>query len=50
MSSKEKGGEQDGERWRRVTLPGVSVLIKGEGVGVATDINRKYSITIPERE
>ena len=30
-----------------VTLPGVSVLIKGESVGVATDINGKYSITIP---
>ncbi|GGJ61032.1 SusC/RagA family TonB-linked outer membrane protein [Butyricimonas paravirosa] len=33
-----------------VTLPGVSVLIKGESVGVATDINGKYSITIPENK
>ena len=33
-----------------VSLPGVSVLIKGESVGVATDINGKYSITIPENK
>ena len=33
-----------------VTLPGVSVLIKGESVGGATDINGKYSITIPENK
>ena len=33
-----------------VTLPGVSVLIKGESVGGATDIIGKYSITIPENK
>lgn len=32
------------------TLPGVSVLIKGESVGVATDIDGKYSIMLPENK
>lgn len=29
------------------TIPGVSVVVKGTSVGVATDINGKYSINVP---
>jgi len=31
-----------------VSLPGVSVLLKGTGIGVVTDINGKYSISVPD--
>ncbi|MDR0698538.1 MAG: TonB-dependent receptor plug domain-containing protein, partial [Tannerella sp.] len=30
------------------TLPGVNVVLKGAGTGVATDINGKYAITVPD--
>src|SRR5690606_7134078 len=29
-------------------LPGVNILIKGTGVGTATDIDGKYSLNVPE--
>ncbi|MGL5682896.1 MAG: SusC/RagA family TonB-linked outer membrane protein [Marinifilaceae bacterium] len=32
-----------------LTLPGVSVILKGTSLGVATDINGQYQIKIPDR-
>lgn len=37
--------DEKGER-----LPGVTVLIKGTSIGVATDVNGKYSIAVPNAE
>lgn len=31
-------------------LPGVSVIVKGTNLGVATDVNGKYKIDIPDKE
>ena len=33
-----------------VPLPGVTILLKGTNLGVITDVNGNYSITIPEME
>ena len=30
------------------TLPGVSIVVKGTTIGTVTDVNGKYSITVPE--
>ena len=32
------------------TLPGVSVVLKGTTVGVATDVKGEFTLTIPERD
>lgn len=34
----------------KISLPGVSVQIKGSSIGVATDINGSYTILVPDEE
>ncbi|MCD4678958.1 MAG: carboxypeptidase-like regulatory domain-containing protein [Bacteroidales bacterium] len=36
-------GSEDGK-----TIPGVSVVVKGTTVGITTDLNGEYSLTVPE--
>lgn len=32
---------------KNIALPGVSILIKGTGIGTATDVDGRYSLTVP---
>ena len=60
ISKKEGGDDEKKETFRKIkgkvmdekgiTLPGVTVLIKGTTLGVVTDIDGKFSIEVPKMD